>query len=234
MAFPVIVDFPEETCRPALRLSNAVARRTWVRALCYKGRMDSSSAADLEPVLVYRYRPRMMGGEFLLALAPDALEWGSGMRTGRLAYGDIKRVRLAFQPSNLMTKRCVCEIWPRSGGKLTVSSSSARSLLDSTDHRAEFRAFVTTLVRKVGAAGGNVRLDAGIVAWRWWPMMIITIAVLGGAFALGLRALLTGETTFGLAVVGFGALLGWQMGNLIARNRPHIFSPDAIPPGVLP
>lgn len=198
--------------------------------------MDSASAEApaTEPVPVYRYRPRMMGGDVVLALAPDALEWGSGMRTGRLAYGDIKRVRLAFQPSNLMTKRCVCEIWPQSGGKLTVSSSSARSLLDSTDHAAEFRAFVTTLVRKVGAAGGGTRLDAGMVAWRWWPMMVITVVILGGAFVLGLRALYTGETVFGVAVLGFCALLGWQMGNLIRRNRPQIFSPDAVPPGVLP
>jgi hypothetical protein len=195
---------------------------------------SSSAEAPAEPVPVYRYRPRMMGGDVVLALAPDALEWGSGMRTGRLAYGDIKRVRLAFQPSNLMTRRCVCEIWPKSGGKLTVSSSSARSLLDSTDHGPEFRAFVTTLVRKVGEAGGAARLEAGMAAWRWWPMMTVTVVLLAGAFVLGLRALYTGETVFGVAVLGFCALLGWQMGNLIARNRPQIFSPDAVPRGVLP
>ena len=65
-------------------------------------------------------------------------------------------------------------------------------------------------------------------------MMIITVVVLGGAFVLGLRALLTGETVFGLAVLGLSALFGWQMGSLIARNRPRTFSPDAIPPSVLP
>jgi hypothetical protein len=194
--------------------------------------MDSSPAA--EPVPVYRYRPRMMGSDFVLALAPDALEWGSATRNGRLAYGDIKRVRLAFQPSNLMTKRCVCEIWPQSGGKLTVPSSSPRSLLDSTDHGPEFRAFVTALVRKIGEAGGAARLEAGIAAWRWWPMTIVTAVLLAGAFVLGLRALLTGETVFGVAVLGFCALLAWQMGNLIRRNRPSVFSPNAVPPGVLP
>jgi hypothetical protein len=214
------------------------AGRTAAGAVCYKGHMESSPAAAdtpaAEPVAVYRYRPRLMGGEFELALAPDALEWTSGMRSGRLAYGDIKRVRVAFQPSNLMTKRCVCEIWPRNGGRLTVSSSSARSLLDSTDHGPEFRAFVTELVGKIGAAGGAVKLEAGMAAWRWWPMMLITVLVLGGAFVLGLRALFTGETVFGVAVLGFGGLLAWQMGNLIGRNRPRIFSPDRIPSAVLP
>lgn len=194
-----------------------------------------TSATDHEAAVpVYRYRPRLIGGEFELTLAPDALEWAAGMRTGHLAYGDIKRVRLSFQPSNLMTRRCVCEIWPQSGGRLSVSSSSARSLLDSTDHGPEFRAFVTALVRKVGGAGGAPRLEAGMVAWRWWPMMIITIAVLGGAFVLGLRAFVTGETVFGLAVLGLAALFGWQMGSLIGRNRPRTFAPNAIPPGVLP
>ena len=188
-------------------------------------------SADLEGVPVYRYRPRLMGGDFALALAPDALEWSNGRRSGRLAYGDIKRLRVSFQPSNLMTKRCVCEIWPRSGGRLTVPSSSPRSLFDFTDHGPQFRAFVTALVRKVG---GIARLEAGMAAWRWWPMMIVTFAVLGVAFVLGLRALLTGETMLGLAALGFGGLLAWQMGNLIVRNRPRVFSPNAIPPGVLP
>ena len=194
--------------------------------------MDDAPAR--EEAFVYRYRPRLFGGESALSLAPDALEWQTGMRAGRLAYGDIKRVRVSFRPSNLMTKRCVCEIWPRSGGRLSVSSSSARSLLDSTDHSPEFRAFVTALVCKVGGAGGAPRLEAGMAAWRWWPMMIITIAVLGGAFVLGLRGFATGETVFGLAVLGLSALFGWQMGSLIARNRPRTFSPDAIPPSVLP
>jgi len=187
-----------------------------------------------EETLVYRYRPRLIGGEFALSIAPDGLEWATGTRTGRLAYGDIKRVRVSFQPSNLMTRRCVCEIWPRSGGRLSVSSSSARSLLDSTDHGPEFRAFVTALVRKIGGAGGAPRLEAGMAAWRWWPMTIITVAVLGGAFVLGLRGFTTGETVFGLAVIGLSALFGWQMGSLIARNRPRTFLPDAIPPSVLP
>ena len=68
-----------------------------------------------------------------------------------------------------------------------------------------------------------------MVAWRWWPMMIITIAVLGGAFVLGIRVFVTGETVFGLAVLGLAALFGWQMGSLTARNRPRTFAPDAIP-----
>ena len=202
--------------------------------------MDSSSPAaatpgpDAEPVLVYSYRPRMIGSEFVLALAPDALEWSVGARMGRLPYGDIKRVRVSFSPSSMMTRRCLCEIWPRGGGRYRVSSSSARSLLDFNDHAPEFRAFVAALVRKVGAASASTRLEAGMPAWRWWPMLIITVAVLGGAFVLGLRALLTGEAVFGLAVLGFGALVAWQMAGLIRRNRPQTFSPDAIPPGVLP
>jgi hypothetical protein len=196
--------------------------------------MESAPAVAREPVLTYRYRPRMIGGEFELAIGPDALEWTTGRRAGRLAYGDIKRLRLTFQPSNLMAKRCVCEIWPRTGGRLTVSSSSTRSLLDSTDHGPEFRAFVTALVAKVGAAGGAARMQAGMAAWRWWPMTIITVAVLGGALVLAVRALFTGEMVFGLAVLGLGGLFGWQVGNLIARNRPRAFASGAIPPGVLP
>jgi hypothetical protein len=182
----------------------------------------------------YCYRPRMIGGEFVLTLSPDALEWAAGARSGRIPYRDVARLRLAFQPSNLMTKRCVAEIWPRGGSRLLAASTSVRSLFDSVDHGPEFRAFVTELVRRVGEAGATPRLEAGMAAWRWWPMAILAVFALGAALLLALRALFTGEATLGLAILGVGALFGWQVGSLVVRNRPQTFSPGAIPPGVLP
>jgi len=48
--------------------------------------------------LTYRYRPRMIGGDFAFRLEPDALAWELGRRNGRLAYRDIARLRLGYRP----------------------------------------------------------------------------------------------------------------------------------------
>ena len=63
----------------------------------------------------------------MFRLAPDALEWEVGFRTGRVRYGDIKRVRLSFRPMTLQNHRFIAELWPSNGPKLTIASSSWRS-----------------------------------------------------------------------------------------------------------
>jgi hypothetical protein len=181
---------------------------------------------------VYRYRAGLMGGELALRLS-EALVWSAGSREGRIPYAEIKRVRLAFRPTNIMTKRCVAEIWPRAGMRLSVASSAMRSLLDAQDHGPAFRAFVLELVRRIGAAG-DCRFEAGFPAWRWWPMAVLTVAFLGGAALFALKALVGGELMIGLATIGVGAVFGWQVGNMVVRNRPRTFAPDAVPSDVLP
>src|SRR5882724_9656870 len=92
--------------------------------------------------LTYRYRPRMMGGDFVFRLEPDAMAWELGRRNGRLAYRDIARLRLGYRPANLAGSRFIAEIWSRQGMKLEIASVTQRSLFDYQNLAAEHRVYV--------------------------------------------------------------------------------------------
>jgi hypothetical protein len=195
---------------------------------------DPAHAFDEKAGLVYRFRPRMMGPDFELRLGPDMLEWKSGHRGGRIAYPMIARLRLAFRPSGLSTRRYVAELWLRGGGRIAFYSSSPRAVVDVVEHAAEYRAFVIELVRRIGAAGAGCRFEAGLPAWRWWPLAVLGAVTFCAIVYVGLRALFAGEFGIAAVIAGFGALFLWQVGVLIVRNRPGVFRAGAIPDDVLP
>ena len=66
----------------------------------------------------YTYKPSLLGAPHEFRLAPDALVWRVGGRTGSAAYGDILRVRLSFRPMTMQPYRFQAEIWPDAGPKL--------------------------------------------------------------------------------------------------------------------
>src|SRR5258708_30427970 len=88
-------------------------------------RVNDPASSDL----TYRYRPRMVGGDFAFRLEPDALAWELGRRNGRLAYRDIARLRLRYRPANLAGTRFIAAIWSRARVKMQIPSTSQRSLL---------------------------------------------------------------------------------------------------------
>src|ERR1700676_4066471 len=128
--------------------------------------------------LTYRYRPRMVGGDFAFRLEPDALAWELGRRNGRVAYRNIARLRLGYRPTNLAGSRFIAEIWSREGAKLEIASISQRSLFDYQNLATEYRAFVVELARRIAASGGQCRCDAGFPPWRWWPALFVAVATL--------------------------------------------------------
>lgn len=194
--------------------------------------MDEAVRAE-EEGLVYTFRPRLVGAAFAFRLAPNALEWQMGNRSGRVAYPMIGRVRLGFRLGTLMGRRYTAEIFPRNGGRLEIASTSARSIFDNADQGAAFRAFVTELHRRIGRSSG-CRFEAGMAAWRWWPSVVVTLALLAGVLFVAGRALLDAQFTPGLIILAVGVLFLWQMGNVLLRNRPRTYAADAIPEDVLP
>ena len=183
---------------------------------------------------LYQFRPSMMGAEYTFRLAPDALEWDIGRRNGRIAYRNFVRVRLGFRPANLAGSRFTAEIWSREGLKLLISSVSARSIFDFENRGPAYRAFVMELCQRIAAAGAGCRFDAGFPHWRWWPAMVVSLAVLAALLYLWAKMLLAGELAIGAALIAFALFFLWQIGSMIVRNRPHIYSPTAIPNHVLP
>lgn len=182
----------------------------------------------------YAYKSTLMGAPLEFNLAPDALEWRKGGFAGRTPYGSVRRVRLSFRPITMQNHRFLAEVWPESGPKLQIASSSWKSLVEHQRLDAEYRTFVSELSRRVGAAGGNTAFDTGSPAFLYWPGVIVFIGAALAIAALAVRAL--SEQAWGGAafVAGFFALFLYQAGNFFRRNRPGTFRPDAVPPLLLP
>ncbi len=184
--------------------------------------------------LTYSYRPRMMGADYSFQLAPQALAWDIGKRTGRILYHDIERVRLSFRPSNFASNRFVAEIWSNGGLKLSIASVSARSLFDFENRGPAYRDFVKELSRKIAASGAHCIFEAGFPSWRWWPAFTIGMAAILAALYLCARTLLAGELAIAAILGALGVYFCWQIGSMIVRNYPRIFTPPEIPESIMP
>ena len=192
--------------------------------------MSSVDSAEFS----YAYKSSLVGAPLEFQLAPDALEWRKGGIADRTPYGSVRRIRLSFRPMTMQNYRFVTEVWPESGPKLQIASTSWKSLVEHQRLDAEYRAFVSELSRRVGAAGGNTAFDTGSPAFLYWPGVLVFT---GASFALvGLSVRALQEQAWGGAafIAAFFALFLYQAGNFFRRNRPGTYSPDAVPPLLLP
>jgi hypothetical protein len=176
----------------------------------------------------------MLGAEIELSLAPGVLVWRGGSREVAMPLSGIKRVRLGLRPSGLISRRFIAEVWPATGGRIEFPSTSMRGLLDVQDNGPAYRAFVLELHRRIAAANADCNFEAGFPPLRWWPAVAIGALTLAGCIYISINALLGGHFAVGLALAGFTALFVWQSGVVIVHNRPRRYSPDAIPPDLLP
>jgi hypothetical protein len=192
--------------------------------------MSSVNSAEFS----YAYKSSLVGAPLEFQLAPDALEWRKGGIAGRTPYGSVRRIRLSFRPMTMQNYRFVTEVWPESGPKLQIASTSWKSLVEHQRLDAEYRAFVSELSRRVGAAGGNTAFDTGSPAFLYWPGVLVFTGASFALTALAVRALQ--EQAWGGAafIAAFFALFLYQAGNFFRRNRPGTYSPDAVPPLLLP
>ncbi len=182
----------------------------------------------------YSYKPSLFGAPWQFRLAADALEWQAGMRGGRFPYADIRRVRLSFRPVNMQTYRFLAEIWPLQGPKVTIASSSWRSMIEQSRQDAAYSTFVTELHRRIAAARGTAAFDSGSPALLYWPGLAIFAAVSLALAALTVKALRVASWAAAALVGGLLGLFLWQAGTFFKRNRPGRYRPDALPRALLP
>jgi hypothetical protein len=183
---------------------------------------------------VYIHKPSLMGAPWELRLRPEALAWRTGRHEGRIPYGRITRVRLSFRPVTMQTRRFVAEVWSAGGPRLSIASTSWRSMVEQTAQDQAYGAFVRELHRRIAAAGAAVAYDRGSPALLYWPGLAVFAGVVVGFAVLIVRALEIGAYA-GAAVIGaFLALFGWQSGNYFWRNRPGRYRPDALPKALVP
>jgi hypothetical protein len=183
---------------------------------------------------VYSYKPSLAGSPCQFWLRPDALEWRTGWRQGRIAYADVRRVRLSFAQVNLNTNRFRAEIWPASGAKIVVASTSWKSLAEQEPLDRAYRGFIADMHRRIVAVNSATIFETGSPRLFYWlgvAILAATSVALVGLIAQGLRS---GETVGALFVTGFLALFLWRFGTYFSRNRPGIYRPEALPERLMP
>ena len=182
----------------------------------------------------YMYRPSLLGAPFTFRLTETGLAFEAGRRTGFAPYGAIGRVRLSFKPSSMQSQRYLTEIWAADMPKLTVVSSSWKSMMVQERQDKDYSAFIAELHRRLNAAGTATVFERGSVPFLYWPGLAVFAAVALGLALLVVRALQV-DAKAGAAFIGaFLALFLWQGGNFFRRNKPGAYRPDALPAELLP
>jgi len=190
-----------------------------------------SSPAD-DPA--YTYKPSLMGAAWEFRLGPDALEWHVGRHQGRVPYGRIARVRLSYRPVTMQTRRFVAEIWPAGGPKLTIASTTWRSMVEQTAQDQAYGAFIRALHLRIAGAGTQASFETGLPPVLYWPGLVVFAGAALALAALTVRALQIGELAGAAFVGGFFALFVWQSGNYFRRNRPRRYRADELPRDLVP
>lgn len=194
--------------------------------------MDEANAATAD--IDYSYKPSLMGGAWVLKLEPDALQWSMGMTSGRIPYADIRQIRLGFRPVTMQSYRFLAEIWSHKNPKIPVASASWKSLTEQSRQDDGYVRFIKGLHERIAAVHGTPRLQAGAIAFLYWPGFLVFIGICVAMVALIVRALQQGETAATLFLLGFFVVVLWQLGMFFKRNLPRRYTLDAIPPDVLP
>jgi len=182
----------------------------------------------------YRFRPRIVGGEHIFSLAPDALEFEVSSRRERIAYRDIARVRLSYRPANMTFYRFVTEIWSREGKRLALVSVSASAPFHFENKAAAYRAFLLELFRRIGTAQPTFQIETGMARWRWLPAAIFGAATLVALLYVLGRALLDAQYSLFAVCFVFGVFFAAQIGTMLVRNCPRSCGIDSVPVEVLP
>jgi hypothetical protein len=194
--------------------------------------MLNEQASGADPV--YVHKPSLMGAAWQLCLRPDALEWQTGLYSGRIPYAGITRVRLSFRPASMQTRRFVTEIWWTGGRRLSIPSTSWRSLVEQYPQDRAYGAFIRELNRRIAAAGGRAAFVTGVPAFLYWPGLALFAGVALAIAVLMVVALETGAYAAVALLGGFFALFVWQSGTYFTRNRPGRYRPDAVPNDLVP
>lgn len=187
-----------------------------------------------EQQISYAFKPKMFGAPHSFQLSKDGLDWELGPRSGRIGYPMIRHIRLGYKPTNTGSARFIAEIWSHNTPKLSVSSVSSRSMLDTEDLGKDYAAFLRELHLRIAASKADCVFEAGMPAWRWWPASIFGVLAFLALSYVVFQGVMTGQHFVAGAIALLGVWFLWQIWNLISRNRPRYYPPHDIPADVLP
>jgi hypothetical protein len=183
---------------------------------------------------VYAYRPSLMGAARQFKLANDGIEWTAGRHSGRIAYRDVRRLRMSFRPANMQTQRFLTEVWADGEPTLKISSSSWKSVVEQERLDKPYSAFVGELHRRLIRAAAPARFEQGSNPLLYWLGLAVFVGVVCGLGLLVVRGLQAEALSGAAFIAAFMALCLWQGGVFFQRNRPGFYHPEAPPAAVMP
>ena len=196
-------------------------------------RMNDDSAVP-PPENTYSYRPSLLGAPYEFRLDAHGLAWNVGRRSGSVAWRDVARVRLSFRPAGMQSHRFVTEIWAPGAPKLTVMSTSWKSMVVQERLDAGYTAFITSLHRRLAQAQTRAQFEQGTSPFQYWPGLVVFAGVSLALAFLVARALQQQAPGGALFIAGFLAFFLWRGGDFFRRNRPRLYRAEAPPAALLP
>jgi hypothetical protein len=97
-----------------------------------------------------------------------------------------------------------------------------------------YSAFVTALHRRLAACDAPASYEQGSNPILYWPGLAVFSAMSFGLAFLIMRALQSDAMAGAAFIAAFLALFLWHGGNYFRRNRPGVYSPDALPELLVP
>lgn len=182
----------------------------------------------------YSYRPSLLGAPWTFACTANGIDWTAGVKSGRVPYSKVRRLRMSYRPMSMQSHRFATEVWAEDGTRLTIVSTSWKSMVEQERLDRPYADFVRELHRRVAAAGAPVCCEQGRTPWLYWPGLVVFVAVAFGLAVLVVRALQAHATAGAVFIGAFLLLFLWQGGNFFRRNRPGLYRPDAPPEELLP
>ncbi|WP_284420986.1 MULTISPECIES: hypothetical protein [unclassified Bradyrhizobium] len=196
--------------------------------------MSEHTTTAADDVIRYAYKASLIGAAQQFELTGQGLAWRFAGRTGLWPYAEIAAIRLSYRPVSMQARRFRADIVDRAGRRLSVISVSWQTATLMAPQSEAYRAFIVGLHARLAACGSTAQLTAGLGRFTYGAALA-TIAILAVAMAgLLLRALVIGEWSAALFLVGFAAMFAWYVGGFISRNQPRSYSFADIPAVLLP
>ena len=187
-----------------------------------------------DSVTSYTFKPSLAGGVRQFELTDAGLAWQAGTRRGVWPYASIAAVQLSYRPVSMQPRQFRADIISDSGQRQMVLSTSWKgfALVETRDEA--YRAFMLALHQRIAEAGSHAAFHGGMrpIPYALAAGVLIVFAIV--MVALIARALATDAFAGALFLVALGAVFAWQIGGFMRRNKPCIYTPDALPPQLLP
>src|SRR5581483_3593981 len=182
----------------------------------------------------YAFKPSLMGAAHQFELTDGGLSWRLAGRSGVWPYTDISAIRLSYRPVTMQADRFRADIPHVKRARITVVSATWQTAALMSAQNQDNRTFMVELHERMAQAGSRATLTGGLSPNLYAAGLTLVILLAIGMAALFIRALVTGEFSGALFLLGFAALFGWQIGGFLRRNRPLVYSFADIPARLLP